>query len=62
MPGVLEVLFPDGAHSFTSCQLALLVKEEYWVLVKGYGLRWPRKRVVRINKSFQHYLSCLAWM
>ena len=38
MPGVLQALFPDRAHSFTSCQLALLVKEEYWVLVKGYGL------------------------
>ena len=29
MPGVLQVLFPDRAHSFTSCQLALLVKDEH---------------------------------
>ena len=52
MPEVLQVLFPDPANSFTSCQLALLLKEEHWVLVKGYGLSRPRKRVVRINKSF----------
>ena len=29
MSGVLQVLFPGGAHSFTSCQLALLVKDEH---------------------------------
>ena len=33
----------------SSCQLALLVKDEHRVLVKGYGLSQPRKRVVRIN-------------
>ena len=49
MSGVLQDLFPGWAHSFTSCQLALLVKDEHRVLVKGYGLIRPRKRVVRIN-------------
>ena len=29
MPGVLQVLFPGQAHFFTSCQLALLVKDEH---------------------------------
>ena len=29
MSGVLQVLFPGGAHSFTSCQLSLLVKDEH---------------------------------
>ena len=29
MVGVLQVLFPGQAHSFTSCQLALLVKDKY---------------------------------
>ena len=28
MFGVLQVLFPGRAHSFTSCQLALLVKDK----------------------------------
>ena len=27
--GVLQVLFPGRTHSFTSCQLALLVKDEH---------------------------------
>ena len=31
MPGVLQVLFPGRAHSFTSCLLALLVKDEHRV-------------------------------
>ena len=29
MYGVLQVLFPGPAHSFTSCLLALLVKDEH---------------------------------
>ena len=29
MSGVLQVLFPGRAHSFTSCPLALLVKDEH---------------------------------
>ena len=63
MSGVLQVLLPGWAHFFTyGCQL--LVKDEHWVhvLVKGFGLSLPRKRVVRIDKSFWHYRSCLAWM
>ena len=51
MPGVLQVLFPDWAHSFTSCQLAIFVKEEYWVLVKGYELSLPRKRLGSTSHS-----------
>ena len=27
--GVLQVLFPGRVHSFTSCQLALLVKDKH---------------------------------
>ena len=49
MSGVLQVLFPGGAHSFTSYQLALLVKDEQGVLVNVYWLSQLRKRVVRIN-------------
>ena len=45
----LQVLFPGGAHSITSCQLALLVKDEHRVFVNVYGLSQPRKMVVRIN-------------
>ena len=29
MSGVLQVLFPGWAHSFTSCQLAFLLKDEH---------------------------------
>ena len=29
MSGVLQVLFPGRVHSFTSCLLALLVKDEH---------------------------------
>ena len=29
MSGILKVLFPGWAHSFTSCQL--MVKDEHWV-------------------------------
>ena len=29
MSGVLLILFPGQAHSFTSCQLVLLVKDEH---------------------------------
>ena len=29
MVGALQVLFPGRAHSFTSCQLALLVKDKH---------------------------------
>ena len=47
IPRVLQVLLPGRAHSFISCQL--LVKDEYRVLAKGFGLSQPRKRVVRIN-------------
>ena len=46
MSGVLQVLFPGRAHSFISCQL--LVKDEHRVLVKGFRLSQPRKRMVRI--------------
>ena len=46
MSGVLQVLFPGPAHSFISCQL--LEKDEPVVLVEGFGLSQPRKRVVRI--------------
>ena len=52
MSGNLLVLFPGGAYFFTSFQL--LVKDEHWVPVKGFGLNPPRKRVVRINLSFRH--------
>ena len=41
MSGFLQVLFPGPAHSFISCQLL--------VLVEGFGLSKPSKRVVRIN-------------
>ena len=49
MSGVLQVLFTGWTHSFTSCQLALLVKDEHRVLVKEYGLSWPKKKEVKIN-------------
>ena len=42
MSGVLPVLFSGQAHFFISCQL----------LVKGFGLSKPRKRVVRIYQLF----------
>ena len=41
MSGVLPVLFSGRAHSFISCQL----------LVKGFGLSQPRKRVVGIKQE-----------
>ena len=39
------VFLSGPAHSFISCQL--LVKDEPSVLVEGFGLSQPRKRVVR---------------
>ena len=49
MSGVLQVLFTGRAHSFTNCHLVFLVKDEQLVLVKGYGLSQPKKKVGRIN-------------
>ena len=48
MYGVFQILFSGWAHSFIS--YVLLVKDEHEV------------QVFRINYSFWHYLSCLAWM
>ena len=47
MSGVLQVLLPGQAHSFTSCQL--LAKDEHRVLVKEFELSKPWKRVDIIN-------------
>ena len=65
MSGVLQVLFPGRAHSFISCQL--LEKDEHQVLVKGFGLSQPRKRMVRINHttltnfSTKHLVICKVY-
>ena len=50
MSGVLQVLYPGWAHSFTIV-VKLLVKDEHrvYILVKGYGFSLLRKRMVRIK-------------